>query len=133
VADPDSGLAALVRARRGELGLTQAQLAARAGIVKRTVQYLESGQKQPRAATLAMLRDALGWTAADIPQALEPAPREHGTPKGYGQHYRAGEDPCGPCHDAITAGSRERRRRIRAEQEQRRARWRLQDQEAGRG
>lgn len=42
-------------------------------------------------------RQAHGW----VPEC--------GTPGGHGRHTRAGEEPCGPCRDAMNAYRRERR------------------------
>ena len=60
---------------------------------------------------------------------MSPVPlvREHGTPKGYGQHYRAGEEQCGECQPAGAAYQRDRAARVRAEQEERRERRRRQE------
>lgn len=59
------GRRAAVRAaltRRGELGLTQAELAKRAGVHRRTIQDFEAGKKWPRTQTLAQLeRLGLDW------------------------------------------------------------------------
>jgi transcriptional regulator with XRE-family HTH domain len=49
-------------ARRGELGLTQKQLAAAAGVSERTIGMFEMGRTWPRADTLAQIeRLGLGW------------------------------------------------------------------------
>jgi uncharacterized protein len=59
--DPDTGMAAalLPQARR-EAGLTQAELAARAGTTQSVVSAYESGHRQPAIPTLAALVDAAG-------------------------------------------------------------------------
>lgn len=36
-------------------------------------------------------------------------PREHGTDRGYRQHYKLGEPPCEPCMQAMRDRSRARR------------------------
>lgn len=49
-------------ARRGELGLTQKQLAAAAGVSERTIGMFEAGRTWPRADTLAQIeRLGLDW------------------------------------------------------------------------
>ena len=48
-----------VREQRGRLGLSQAQLAEKAGIAYRTVNSYESGERSPRAAQLYRLAKAL--------------------------------------------------------------------------
>ncbi len=57
---PYDALARLVSKRRGELGLTQAELAARIGTTATTVSRVESGQHAVRARTRQMLVDFLG-------------------------------------------------------------------------
>ena len=59
-------LAATVAVRRGELGLTQAALAEKAGVAERTVQYLESGRHLPTPVTLASIARVLGYQAAEL-------------------------------------------------------------------
>jgi transcriptional regulator with XRE-family HTH domain len=58
--DDARGLSALLRARRAELGITQAELARRAGMSVRAVRYLEQGRIQnPRTASVQQLVAAL--------------------------------------------------------------------------
>ena len=57
---PYEALARLVIKRRGELGLTQAELAAQIGTTTSTVSRIESGQHPVRARTRQMFVDALG-------------------------------------------------------------------------
>lgn len=57
---PYDARARLVIKRRGELGLTQGELAARIGTTTSTVSRIESGQHAVRARTRQMLADALG-------------------------------------------------------------------------
>jgi len=57
---PYEALARLVIKRRGELGLTQAELAAQIGTTTSTVSRIESGQHAVRARTRQMLADSLG-------------------------------------------------------------------------
>jgi uncharacterized protein len=59
--DPDTGMAAaLLQQARREAGLTQAELAARAGTTQSVVSAYESGHRQPAMPTLAALVDAAG-------------------------------------------------------------------------
>ncbi len=57
---PYDALARLVIKRRGELGLTQAELGARIGTTAATVSRVESGQHAVRARTRQMLVEFLG-------------------------------------------------------------------------
>ena len=58
-------LAATVVARRADLGLTQAELALKAGIAHRTVQNVEAG-RVPMPVKLAAIARALELDAADL-------------------------------------------------------------------
>lgn len=49
-----------VRARREELGMTQRQLAVKAGVAPRTVQNVEAGRHRPRIHIRRKLMRALG-------------------------------------------------------------------------
>ena len=77
-ADPAAGqlsLAGLVRAHRGRLGLTQEELAERAGLSERTLRNLERGRiRRPYPDTVRRLADALQLTGAHRDQ-LEAAAR----------------------------------------------------------
>ena len=59
------------RARRGELDLTQEQVAAAAGVHTRTVQNLES-HRWPNPATLARLEKAVGWPPGEMRRLAAP-------------------------------------------------------------
>lgn len=61
----------LVRARRAA-GLTQGQLAARAGLSRLTVHRVEHGQIDPRLSTLVEMARALGIELLAVPAALRP-------------------------------------------------------------
>jgi len=50
---------AQLRAARGMLNITQADLATRAQVAERTLWLFENGQRQPQAKTLARIRDTL--------------------------------------------------------------------------
>jgi len=62
---PYEALARLVIKRRGELGLTQAELAAQMGTTTSTVSRIESGQHSVRARTRQMLVGTLGLDLED--------------------------------------------------------------------
>lgn len=64
--DGRRAVARVVLARRGELGLTQAELAGRAGVAGRTVQYLEAGKTWPQARILAAIARALDLDADEL-------------------------------------------------------------------
>ncbi|GAA4237417.1 hypothetical protein GCM10022254_49420 [Actinomadura meridiana] len=72
-------------ARRGSLGLTQEQLAERAGVTVKTVYNLESGERWPQARTRSAVEDALRWHPGDlarIGEGLEPQDgRDHVAPE----------------------------------------------------
>lgn len=54
-------------ARRGELGLTQKELAAAAGVSERTIGMFEAGRSWPRADTLAQIeRLGLNWPVGHL-------------------------------------------------------------------
>lgn len=55
-------IATAIRARRAELGLTQEQLAERAGLRQGHLSQLETGSRKPTLPTLLKLRDALDLT-----------------------------------------------------------------------
>lgn len=59
---------AIVRARRGDLGLTQKQVAEQAGVNVDTLSDLETGARWPRAANLASIARVLGLDAAELIQ-----------------------------------------------------------------
>jgi transcriptional regulator with XRE-family HTH domain len=57
----------VIRNRRGELGITQEELAKRAGIAPTSVVRLESGEiRQPRISTIHRLSEALGMDAKEL-------------------------------------------------------------------
>jgi transcriptional regulator with XRE-family HTH domain len=55
-----------LRARRIELGMTQAQLASAAGVEQTYISDLESGKKRPLIDTLAPLANALDTTPSAL-------------------------------------------------------------------
>jgi predicted ATPase/DNA-binding XRE family transcriptional regulator len=70
---PDQGntaFDALLRARRLAAGLTQAELAGRAGVGIRTVRDLERGRSRPQRTTMELLAKALGLTGRERAEFL---------------------------------------------------------------
>jgi transcriptional regulator with XRE-family HTH domain len=70
--------AATLRSARLQAGLTQAQLAARAGTSQATLSAYESGSKQPTLATFSRLLRAAGARLSveqEPPQRIEPSRR----------------------------------------------------------
>ena len=61
-------LAAVVVDRRSDLGMTQAELALKAGVGERTIQNVEAG-KRPQPLTLAAIARALGMETAELRRA----------------------------------------------------------------
>jgi predicted ATPase/transcriptional regulator with XRE-family HTH domain len=69
--EPDASFAALLRARRRAIGLTQAELAERAGLGERTVRDLERGRSaRPQRTTVELLAAALGLHEAEQTEFL---------------------------------------------------------------
>jgi predicted ATPase/transcriptional regulator with XRE-family HTH domain len=69
--EPASSFAALLRARRRAIGLTQAELAERAGLGERTVRDLERGRSaRPQRTTIELLAAALGLSPAEQTEFL---------------------------------------------------------------
>lgn len=54
-----------IERRRKEAGWTQAELARRAGVSRRTVIRIERGQREPHRATLAVLKAALRYVKGE--------------------------------------------------------------------
>ena len=62
---------ARIRERRDELGFTQHELAVRADVSPRSVQFAEAGRKEVKQSTLAAIADALGLAYGDVVQDRE--------------------------------------------------------------
>lgn len=55
-----------LKERREQLGLTQAQLAHKAGVVERTVRLAEQGKRSPNLRTARAIAEALGVSVDDL-------------------------------------------------------------------
>jgi transcriptional regulator with XRE-family HTH domain len=63
----DEHVGQVIRRRRGEMGLTQEQLAENAGIAPTSIVRLENGEiERPRAATLTKVAGALGLPSGEL-------------------------------------------------------------------
>jgi transcriptional regulator with XRE-family HTH domain len=83
------GLGDYVKARRGELDLSQEQLAAEAAVSTSTVRFIEKGgSRHFGARTERMLEAALGWTAGSIEAILA-----GGAPTVLGDGERPAREP----------------------------------------
>ncbi|HEX7823658.1 MAG TPA: helix-turn-helix transcriptional regulator [Mycobacterium sp.] len=72
-----AALGAAIREHRVQAGLTQAELAARAGIGRPHLNHIEGGRKNPTVVVLVHLASSLGITPGDLlqPTALSEATR----------------------------------------------------------
>jgi DNA-binding XRE family transcriptional regulator len=68
-----SKLSKSLRDARRAAGLSQAALAARAGVSRMTLQKLEAGDVDPRISTWTVLMRALGLEVVLVPTSLQPA------------------------------------------------------------
>ena len=75
-ADARQAACRLVRVQRGELGLTQQEVADRAGVNIDTVSDVERGVVRPRTGTLAAIARALQLDAAELQPLAEPQPAQ---------------------------------------------------------
>src|SRR5262245_48260713 len=75
----------VVRAHRRRLGMTQQELADRAGVSVRGIRKIESGQiTAPRPATVRLLADAFGLTGTERDRFCQsPLPQPAGEPSGW--------------------------------------------------
>ena len=74
-------LGAVVRGRREELGASQADIAERAGVSRKTLSELETGRAAPRFANLMQVLHALDLTLSIAPAgAPTPAPAAPSSP-----------------------------------------------------
>ncbi|TDD60910.1 transcriptional regulator [Actinomadura rubrisoli] len=64
-------VARLIAARRGELGLTQEEVAERAEVDRKTIYNLEAAERWPQAKTRSRIERALRWYPGDLQRAAE--------------------------------------------------------------
>lgn len=83
---PDSIFAARLKELRTEAGLSQAKLAANAGMSLAGVTQLEQGLRQPTWVSIQALADALGVATDAFRSKAKPRPRA-----GKGRPRKAGE------------------------------------------
>ena len=83
-----------VAARRGELGMTQQELADAAGVDSKTIYNLESRGRWPIARTRALVEKALGWPVGEMQRIAEnepePEPEPDILPDGVRDDIRRG-------------------------------------------
>ena len=67
-------LAGVLQAERKKTGLSRTELAAKAGLSRPHVGYLETGERQPSVESLKRIALALGTTATELVRLAEAAP-----------------------------------------------------------
>lgn len=67
----------MIRQRRAELGMSQADLGAAAGVDMRQIRRYETGQSQPVFPVAVAIAEALGISVAEL------APNSHARPRTY--------------------------------------------------
>jgi transcriptional regulator with XRE-family HTH domain len=75
---PDPALGLAIKKLRETRGLTQEELASRAGTTVGTVSRLESAKSAPAWATVMQISDALGVSLTELAKAVEKARRSPG-------------------------------------------------------
>ncbi|MFH1725687.1 MAG: helix-turn-helix transcriptional regulator [Elusimicrobiota bacterium] len=81
-----------IREKRRRLGLSQRELARRAGVAYKTLQLLEAGGHNPRWSTLAKIAEALGATVSSL-QGEKASPARAGSiAEASARIVREGED-----------------------------------------
>ncbi len=81
-----------VRRHRQELGLTGAQLAARAGMAPSAVSQIETGKRTPNSTSVIKLAAALGLEAGDLlPKGQTPLPLDAPTAAVHTDYIESGE------------------------------------------
>ena len=74
-------VSSILKKRRKELGLTQAELAKKSGVSQQAISFIESGRNTPSEGTLRLLASALGYSVAGLlgetSSASELSPRDH--------------------------------------------------------
>lgn len=76
-------LGAAVAARRGELGLSQLQLATDSGLHQRWISNVETGKRNPSYASLRRLAASLDLTTSELIARAEAIERDAGEPKRH--------------------------------------------------
>lgn len=110
-----------LRARRLELGITQAELGRRLHVHRSSITVLEAGAHTPTLFTLRRWAQALGLDVYVAPVLDRPGrrgvPPSHpcGTVSAAKRHYTRGEPLCAACRAAQRLYDRERKRAKRAE------------------
>lgn len=107
-------LGPVIRDLRIERGLTQVELAARAGVSKSMLSLYEGGKRRPQLETLERLVDALGVRLGELAMRLESWPRrEKADPSRRGPKRISSEASCsGTLHQEAVAAATEVLRRI---------------------
>lgn len=74
-------VASILKKRRKELGLTQAELAKKSGVSQQAISFIESGRNTPSEGTLRLLASALGFSVSGLlgetSSSSELTPRDH--------------------------------------------------------
>ncbi len=70
MAEPHEVFAANLRRIRERTGLSQEELAARCGLHRTEISFLERAQREPRLSTIVKLAKALNVSAADLLKGL---------------------------------------------------------------
>jgi transcriptional regulator with XRE-family HTH domain len=69
-------MAEVIRRRRAELGMSQADLGAAAGVDARQIRRYEAGQSQPALSVAAAIADALGISLGELASNSRDAPKD---------------------------------------------------------
>lgn len=81
-------VARAVRQGREQLGLTQAELASKAGVSEPTIRVLETARRTGyQRATLREIASALGWTPDSIDRILDDKPPVESVPSSSGDDH----------------------------------------------
>ena len=104
-----SDLAASLRHARRAAGLSQGELARRAGVSRMTVTQMETGAKDPRVSTVVVLLRALGLELMPVPSAIRTTVLEFVRSGGRVVGQAAGTAAPPSIVDAITRPARRTR------------------------
>jgi putative transcriptional regulator len=94
--DPIADIARRIVAARERLGLTQADLAAAAGVAKNTVSRIERGEYEPAVSTFLALAKALGVSLSELAGELEVSARPPAKVSPVARRLREVVDQLGP-------------------------------------